>query len=269
MKSPLFFSAMVCSLMLSACGQSETAKPANQAASTAQSNEKVYRVATDATYPPFEFTNERGDFIGLDIDLLNAIAEKQGFRVEYYHHGWDGMFDELKNGKADILASAIAVTDEAKENAALSESYFATPYAVVALNADYLKDNQWKKKRIIVGSNDDMQEILTEEHNVAAQQIQTADTLYLGLTDLVQGKADVVAGDATVMRYRINSPTFTNANIKFSLQDLTSAEPENDKLVFAVKQGNTELLTKINVGLAQLKQSGELNTILQKWSVNK
>lgn len=271
MKISLLWRALACCAILSACGKgNQTAQaPASevQTASVVQSSGAVYRVATDATYPPFEFTDERGEIMGLDIDLLNAIAKQQGFQVEYYHHGWDGMFDELKNGKADILASAIAITDEAKEGADLSQSYFASPYAVVSLHSSDLKNNQWQKKKIAVAVNDDTEEDLIDEYGIAENQFHVTDTLYLSLTDVVKGKAQVAVGDATVMRYRITSPTFVDAKVKFAVQNLVSADPETDKLVFAVAKGNKELLGKINTGLSELKKTGELDRILKKWSV--
>lgn len=268
MKLPLFINVVLCGFMLSACGQKQSThtdvQPAS-AASAVQSTQPVYRVATDATYPPFEFTNEQGDIIGLDIDLLNAIAKKQGFRVEYYHHGWDSLFNELKSNQADILASAIAITDEAKKDADLSSSYFASPYAVVALKPDNLQNNKWQKQTIAVGANEDTQDDLIAEYGISKDKFHRAETLYLGITNVLNGHADVVVGDATVMRYHINSPTFKEKHIHFTLQDLVSADPETDKLVFAVKKGNTELLAKIDAGLTELKQSGELDKILHKW----
>lgn len=262
--------AMLMTATLMACQdhQASSNAPAQSEQPQTVAPKKAYRVATDATYPPFEFTNERGEIIGLDIDLLNAIAKQQGFEVEYYHHDWDGMFEELKQGKADILASAIAITDEAKEGADLSTHYFASPYAVVALKPEWVKDRAWQTKKIAVGVNDDTEEDLIDEFDIPENQFHSADTLYLGLKDVLKGDAQVAVGDATVMNYRINSPTFTQSNIKFYIKDLQSADPETDKLVFAVKKGNQELLDKINAGLAHLKQTGELDKLLKKWKMH-
>lgn len=226
---------------------------------TPKDTRPLYTVATDATYPPFEFY-QRGKLIGLDIDLLNAIAENQGFRVQYYHHRWDGMFDQL-NGKADIIASAVAITEESKQAATLSHEYYRTPYLAATLEARYLKG--WQHHKIAAARNEDTIDDLQEEYGVREQNIVPADTVYLSLTDLAKGNAEVTVGDATVLQYYINSPTFRN--YRFHTKILPSADPETDKLVFAVAKGNTALRDQINAGLAQLKRDGTLNKILHKW----
>lgn len=250
-------------LLLTACkpDQGENLKAVN--ANKIQENTIKYRVAVDATYPPFEFYDEHGVMVGLDINLLNAIAQKEGFKVEYYHHPWQNMFNELKNGQADIIASAVAITDESKKSADLSDSYFTSPYAIAVLKKENISG--WRKLKISSGQNEDAIDDLQNEYHVPFSQIQAVDTVYLSLQKVVKGMADVAFGDATVMRYRVNSPTFKNRNINFMVQNIASADPETDKLVFAVKKGNKELLDKINAGLAELKKSGELDKILKKW----
>lgn len=255
---PLLLSAL---LLCAAC-QPETRQTAAPAASAA-ADIPVYHVATDATYPPFEFTDHRGDIIGLDIDLLNAIAEDQGFKVEYYHHPWEGMFGQLASD-ADILASAIAITEESKREADLSSSYHQTPYRAVSLKSAHLDD--WQLHSISAGKNEDTIDDLKEEYGVAAKRIREADTVYLALTDVVKKEAELTVGDAAVLKYYMDSPTFRNYH--FETKILPSADPETDKLVFAVKKGNRALLEKINAGLANLKKSGRLNIILKHWRQN-
>ena len=44
--------------------------------------EKIYKIATDTTYAPFEFENDKGELVGIDMELLKEIAADQGFRYE-------------------------------------------------------------------------------------------------------------------------------------------------------------------------------------------
>lgn len=50
---------------------------------------KKYVIATDTVFRPFEFTNENGEFVGIDVDIVAAIAEDQGFEYELQSLGWD------------------------------------------------------------------------------------------------------------------------------------------------------------------------------------
>ena len=40
---------------------------------------KKYIINTDTTFAPFEFENEKGEMVGVDLDILQAIAQDQGF----------------------------------------------------------------------------------------------------------------------------------------------------------------------------------------------
>lgn len=252
-------------MLFVACGLAACSPAAEQSTASAASTSSlpVYTVATDATYPPFEFYDGQGNLIGLDIDLLNAIAQDQGFQVRYYHHKWNGIFGQLK-GNADIIASAIAVTEESKNAADLSDEYYRSPYMVVSLLPDALK--QWKQQKISAAHNEDTIDDLKTEYQVAGQNILPADTVYLSLTNLLKKRADVAVADATVVQYYINGATF--ANYQFHTQPLHSANPETEKLVFAVAKGNTELLAKINAGLANMRKNGKLDEILRRWRQN-
>lgn len=96
MKKKMF--AMVMSLMmvaLAGCGGSgatESSAPANAADSTgatADASGKVWKIATDTAFKPFEYTDDSGKFVGIDMDILDAIAKDQGFKYEMQVLGWD------------------------------------------------------------------------------------------------------------------------------------------------------------------------------------
>ena len=44
--------------------------------------QKVYQIGTDVTYPPFEFANKNNKYVGIDIDIMKAIAKEEGFKVQ-------------------------------------------------------------------------------------------------------------------------------------------------------------------------------------------
>ena len=43
-------------------------------------DEKTNTIATDVTFPPFEYANDSNKYVGIDIDLMNAIAKEEGFK---------------------------------------------------------------------------------------------------------------------------------------------------------------------------------------------
>lgn len=68
---------------------------------------KTYIAATEPTYAPFDTTDEEGNIVGFDMDLLNAIGEDQGFKVEYQSFEFDAIVPAIQAGNADIIALSL------------------------------------------------------------------------------------------------------------------------------------------------------------------
>ena len=97
-------------LALAGCGKQETAAPAAASAPPAPSAARVLVVGTDAAYTPFESQNEKGEIVGFDIDIVNAVAKKAGIEVKFVNTPWEGIFNTLDQGDRDFLVSAITIT---------------------------------------------------------------------------------------------------------------------------------------------------------------
>ena len=62
---------------------------------------KVWKIATDTAFKPFEYTDDSGNFVGIDMDILAAVAEDQGFEYEVQVLGWDASIAACHAGQAD------------------------------------------------------------------------------------------------------------------------------------------------------------------------
>jgi ABC-type amino acid transport substrate-binding protein len=67
------------------------------------------KIATDATWPPFEYVDESNNIVGFDIDLMNAIAQKEGLNVEYINVGFDPLLAGMAVGTYDAAISSITI----------------------------------------------------------------------------------------------------------------------------------------------------------------
>ena len=93
-----------------------TAAEGSEAAeSEAESGDKVYKIATDTTFAPFEFENDKGEMVGIDLDLLKAIAEDQGFEYELVVAGFSAATTGLEAGEYDAVIAGMSITDARKE----------------------------------------------------------------------------------------------------------------------------------------------------------
>ena len=101
--------------VLAACGQKggDTPAPAGSGAASGNVNApKHYIIATDTVFAPFEFDDENGNFVGIDLDLLAAIAEDQGFTYDLQRVGWDSAIAMCQAGQADGMIAGASITED-------------------------------------------------------------------------------------------------------------------------------------------------------------
>ncbi len=112
-------------LLLSACGQ-DTPKTdvKNDADATTSADGRVYRVAMNAAFAPFESVDSEGNIVGFDVDIVKAMAEAGNFKVTFVNTPWEGIFETLRRGDNDILAATVTITEERKNIMDFSDPYF-------------------------------------------------------------------------------------------------------------------------------------------------
>jgi polar amino acid transport system substrate-binding protein len=252
MKRSLLFalvSVLFVSLLLAACSGGTTEK-------------QVVRVATDATWPPFEFVDEATKEIsGFDIELMNAVAEKAGFEIEWINIGFDPIITGMAQCTYDAAISAITVTDERKAAFAFSDPYIAAGQVVTvqAGNTDITgKDGlAGKTLGVQLGTTGEI-----EGQTIVAEQgatMKTYDDVGLAFQDLINGQIDaVIADNLLAIEYIGKNPDkLKTAGAVFT----------DEFYAIAVCKTNTDLVKQINDGLAAVKQEGLLDQLTTKWIV--
>lgn len=260
---------MLAGLVLAACGKKEpeapaAAAPASAAPAAAASAPppaaKVYVVGTDAAYAPFESQNEKGEIVGMTVDIVNAVAQKAGIEVKFVNTPWEGIFNSLQQGDRDMLASSITITDERKQTMDFTNPYFDA-YQLIAVKATskVTKFDDLKKLKVGVQTGTTGDEVVTKQQGKNSTNIKRFESTPLALKELEAGGVDaVVADNGVVVNYVTNNP-----GAKFKTVSDKAFAPE--QYGFAVKKGNTELLEKLNKGLADIKADGTYDQIYAKY----
>lgn len=249
--------AVACStLTLGACGgKTETA--AGSASAPAAASGKVYRVAMNAEFAPFESMNEKNEVQGFDVDLMNAMAEVGHFKVEYKHQPWESLFAALKNGDVDMLASAVTINDERKQTMAFTDPYFEITQVILVpkgkeiKSADDLKNAT--KVGVVTGNTGDFAASKILGNN--SPKIARFENLPLLIKDLESGGLDAVVSDSAVVGNYIKN----NSDKGFSMVAVPDFEVENYGI--AVRKGDTATLNMLNEALKQVRANGEYDKI--------
>ena len=83
------------------------------------------KVVTEATFAPFESTDEEGNIIGFDVDMMNAIAESQGLKIEWVNMEFDSLIPALQSNQGDIICAGMnKLAGDRAEKADFGDTYF-------------------------------------------------------------------------------------------------------------------------------------------------
>jgi glutamine transport system substrate-binding protein len=250
-------------LVVSACGSGGQGSGGQSSSSgggaAGGGSEKVIVVGTDAAYPPFE-KMEADKITGFDIDVIQAVADAAGLKIEVKNTGWDPLFDGLEKGTVDVGISAITITDKRKEKYDFSEPYFeANQLILVAEDSPVAKLADLKGKKIGVQSATTGEEVVKKAFGDTYEGIKGYDDTPSAVDDFFNGRVDAVVADNGVLTFYAKNMT----GKKYKLLKDDSFEKEFYGIM--VKKGNTELLNKINQGLKTIKDNGKLQEIHNKY----
>lgn len=241
---------------LAACGSSNTSD-AEGADATAEA--KKYIIATDTTFAPFEFQNEAGEYVGIDLDLLAAIAEDQGFEYELNPLGFNAAVQALEAGQADGVIAGMSITEERQQKFNFSEPYFdsGVVMGIAAENEDVdsYEDLADKKVAIKIGTEGAaFAESIKEEYGFETVTFDDSSAMYM---DVMVGNSAACFEDYPVVGYAITQGV--------ELKIVTDMEKGGSYGFAVAKEKNAELLEMFNKGLANLKENGKYEEILDTY----
>jgi polar amino acid transport system substrate-binding protein len=229
----------------------------NTAVENSSEEMSTYIVGTEAQFPPFEIVDSQGNVVGFDVDLMNAIAEDQGFKVEYMDQDFAGLIPALQTGNIDIIASGMTITEEREKEVDFSAPYITAGLAIAVTddneNIKSVDDLKGKTVAVQTGSTGYMKAEELKEAGVIAE-IKDFPHVNEAIEEMKIGGADAMINDLPVTNAFIAAQPGV---IKIVGEPLTS-----ESYGFAVRSGNTELLNKINTGLENVKASGKYDELM-------
>lgn len=231
---------------------------AADAGTTAAAGGKVYKIATDTTFAPFEFENDNGEMVGIDLDLLKAIAEDQGFEYELVVAGFSAATTGLEAGEYDAVIAGMSITDARKEKYDFSQPYYDSGVGM-AVNADSdiasYDDLKGKTVAAKIGTEGcTFAESIADQYGFEIMQFEDSSSMY---QDVLAGNSVACFEDYPVLGYEISRGTAFKMPLEME---------HGNSYGFAVLKGqNAELLEMFDAGLKNMKDSGKYDEILDTY----
>lgn len=223
---------------------------------------KTYQAVTEPTFPPFDTTNDDGDIEGFDMDLLNAIAKDQGFKVEYKALEFDALIPAIQSDQADIIAAGMNALDKARQKKVdFSDTYYDSGLVILVKKNNTTIDSvdDFTSSMSVAGqigtSSADMVNDLKSEGKIAKSVILNKNSE--AIMQLQNGDVDAVIIDKPVAESYINQHPGTVKKVGKVM--------DKESYGFAVKKGNSALKKQINEGLKNVKADGTYDKLVKKW----
>lgn len=252
-KMKKFLAVVMClcfvATMFVACGETKT------------NDEKTWVIATDTVFKPFEYTDASGKFVGIDVDILAAVAEDQGFKYELKSLGWDASIAACQSNQADGMIAGASITEKRKsEGWIFSDGYYtSTQSMVVSSDSDIKSFDDLKGKTVAVkigtmGAT--YADELKDKYGFSIISLEDSPTMY---QTVIGGQAVACFEDTPIMITSIK-----DGNLPLKIVEGSANEGSDYGLaVFSAEK--QELLDLFNKGLANIKANGKYDEIIAKY----
>jgi polar amino acid transport system substrate-binding protein len=218
-------------------------------------------VGTSADFPPFEY-KEGDKIVGFDVEMITDILTSQNYTVEVQDMAFDSLIAALQTNKIDVIVAGMSITEERLQEISFSDPYFEADQSVlIKSDSGIVINNESDLENLTVGvqtgttGDDWVFETLVNTSKTPEEKYKQYETYDLAVLDLKAGRIQIIVLDKPVAQ-----ALSADGDLKIAYTIVT-----NENYGIGVRKGDTELLQKINTGLAELKASADWNTLVTKY----
>lgn len=221
--------------------------------------EDTLRVGINSTYPPLIF--KQGNKIsGVEADFAREMAKALGKQLVWVELKWNKLIPALLNGKINIIMSGMSITDARKMQITFSDPYLETGQMALIRHADVKKYNSpesIKTSNARIGVEDGTTgDVFVQKNCQEADKISISnpnDAMFY----FEGNRIDIFIYDAPAVMWLASANEADVTPLWTLLTD--------EQLAWGLRRQDSDLLASVNNILAQWKQEGKLDSILERW----
>ena len=237
------------------------------------SGKPILKVATNAEFDPWEYI-ENGEYVGADMDIMRAIADKLDMEVEIQNMEFEAVLSALVSKTCDVAISGLTINQTREKQVDFSDPYYKTAQVLIVRSDDNVftgtnkeeLDAQLKNKKIGVCTGFTGQQYVEGDPNWPFEPIEGAEAvIYDNIALAVQGLKNK-AVDVIIM----DGPTAEGAAATDENKDairVINIPLTVERYAIGVQKGNTDLMNKVNGALKELQNEGKIAEILAKYDM--
>ncbi|MGE4293074.1 MAG: basic amino acid ABC transporter substrate-binding protein [Desulfovibrio sp.] len=226
------------------------------ASTWAQIQEKgVITVGNAPDYPPFESIDEKGERIGFDIDLVNAMAKHMGLKVEFVTLGFEVIVTAVQSGQVDLGVSGMSINDERKRFVNFTDPYMIAGQAVLTRADSDIKtlaDLKGKRVSAPVGTTS-----YSAAEKLEGIELTAPEDYNMSFALLKGGGCDAAVFDIPVAEEYVKQGGFVIVGEPLTFEEFA----------MIANKDNADFIAALNKALAAVKASGEHEALMKKWGL--
>ncbi|MEM5775583.1 MAG: ABC transporter substrate-binding protein [Anaerolineaceae bacterium] len=253
---------MVTVLLLSACGKKA---PANRLEAIQQAGKIV--VGTSADYEPWEYKNEKDEFVGIDMEIMREIGKRMNVEVEFQDLGFDTLVAAVQTGNIDAAIAAMASTAERRQQVDFSMAYYTGPNIMLAAaNSDISFTDPLEAANYKLGTQSGTIMYYWVEKNLINPGLISADNVFLYerneqvALDLQAGRIDIAIMDLEPGKQFMADPAY-------GFKEIWRGVMETEGQSIAIMKGEDELKAELDKHIQDLLNEGFITNLLDQYGV--
>ena len=243
---------VLCVGLFAACGEKTTTENGDNALGTLTAGKLI--MSTNAEFPPYEMTDDNGNYIGIDVEIATAIAKKLNLELEILDVAFDAALLAVQEGKSDIVMAGVTVNEDRKMVMNFSDTYATGKQVVIVKEgSDVTLDNLGEK---MIGTQRGTTGNIYSTDDYGEDHVTAYDNGATAVQALINGQVDCVIIDNAPAQEYVKA----NAGLK-----ILETEYVVEDYAIGISKKNVALKDAINAALAELIADGTIPGILDKY----
>jgi len=227
--------------------------------------EKTLRIGIEAAYPPFASKSDKGEIVGFDYEIGNALCAQMKVKCVWVEGEFDGLIPSLKVKKIDMALSSMTINEDRKKSVDFTHKYYFTSSRLVMKEGAVVDDQYASLKGKTIGvqratTTDRYATEVFEPKGVNVKRYSNNEEIYM---DLASGRLDAIFADTIPLNDFLSMPR--GKGYAFVGPELKDPKYVGEGAGIAVRKGNAELVSQLNTAIDGIRANGEYQKISDKY----
>ena len=215
-------------------------------------------------YPPFSAPDAAGDWVGWEIEIMDAICAAAELDCELTPTAWDGIIPALVSGRIDTIMSSMSITEDRMQTIDFSDRYYNTPTVIVGQRSMEMDASPEGLEGMVIGVQvSTIHQAYAQTYFEAGSELRTYQTQDEANQDLASGRIDATQADSLALADFLA----TDAGACCEVKGTVAADESilGMGVGAGVRQGDDALREAINGGIAAILADGTYDEITARY----